>query len=74
MRTIAATWALAADAMTADAVATTLFFDASGTLQNIHFGEISRAELLSQIATIDTAASNLGDGYIPDSDQTGDHQ
>lgn len=53
---------------------TTLFFDASGTLQNVHFGEISRAELLSQIATIDTAASNFGDGDIPDPDQTGDSQ
>ena len=34
----------------------TLFFDASGTLTDMHFGEISRAELMSQIATLrDTA-------------------
>ena len=34
----------------------TLFFDASGTLKDMHFGEISRAELMSQIATLrDTA-------------------
>ena len=31
---------------------TTLFFDASGTLRDVHFGEISRAELMSQIATL----------------------
>ncbi len=35
---------------------TTLFFDASGTLRDAHFGEISRAELLSQIATLQSAA------------------
>jgi thiol-disulfide isomerase/thioredoxin len=51
---------------------TTLFFDASGTLQNVHFGEISRANLLSQIATIDTGSPELGEGDMPDPDQTGD--
>ncbi|SDY89765.1 TlpA disulfide reductase family protein [Citreimonas salinaria] len=41
---------------------TTLFFDASGTLTNLHFGEISRAELMSQIAALDATASPAGAG------------
>ena len=40
----------------------TLFFDASGTLSNLHFGEISRAELMSQIAALDDTARPTGAG------------
>ncbi|WP_320177659.1 TlpA disulfide reductase family protein [Roseovarius pacificus] len=50
----------------------TLFFDASGSLQYVHFGEISRAALMSKIAAIKTAAPGKGDSGISETHQTGD--